>query len=97
MACAAIRSGGTAHTKLKNIGLSFVMGHQQGIDIAMRELPNGKKQHGIVAGSFYQHEMDYRGPQANNHWQGILMLHEVRDGTFDLMQVSLDFLRRKYG
>lgn len=87
---------GSALTKLKNIGLSYVMGHQQGIDVAMRELPNGKTQHGLVAGSFYQHDEIYRGPQANGHWNGIVMLHEVQDGQYDLMQISLDFLRRRY-
>ncbi len=88
---------GTAHTKLKNIGMTFVMGHQQGIDVAMRELPNGKKQCGVVAGSFYQHIEDYKGPQGNGHWRGCLMLHEVNSGDFDLMQISLDYLKRRYG
>lgn len=87
---------GTAHTKLKNIGLSFVMGHQQGIDVATRELPNGKRQFGIVAGSFYQHHEEYKGPQGNGHWQGCLMLNEARDGEFDLMQISLNYLKRKF-
>ena len=88
--------GGTAHNKLKNIGLSFTMGHQQGIDIAMRELANGTTQHALIAGSFYQHDEEYRGPQANRHWQGIVFKHEVRGGSYDLMQVSLDYLRRRY-
>lgn len=88
---------GTCITKLKNIGMSFVMGHQQGIDIAMRDLANGKKQHGLVCGSAYLHDEDYKGPQGNGHYQGLVMLNEVRDGSYDLMQVSLDFLRRKYG
>lgn len=88
---------GTAHTKLKNIGLSFVMGHQQGIDVATRELPNGRRQFGIVAGSFYQHHEDYKGPQGNGHWQGCLMLNEAQDGEFDLMQLSLNYLLRKFG
>lgn len=87
---------GTAHTKLKNIGLSFVMGHQQGIDVATRELPNGKRQFGIVAGSFYQHHEEYKGPQGNGHWQGCLMLNEAKDGEFDLMQISLNYLKRKF-
>lgn len=87
---------GTCITKLKNIGMSFIMGHQQGIDIAMRELANGKKQHGLVCGSCYQHDELYKGPQGNGHYQGIVVLNEVRDGGYDLMQVSLDFLRRKY-
>lgn len=87
---------GTAHTKLKNIGMTFVMGHQQGFDYAAREIASGKKQIGVVAGSFYQHKEVYKGPQGNGHWNGCLMLHEVKDGEFDLMQVSLDYLRRRY-
>lgn len=88
---------GTCITKLKNIGMSFVMGHQKGIDIAMRDLATGQKQHGLVCGSCYRHIEEYKGPQANGHYQGIVVLNEVKDGTYDLMQVSLDFLRRKYG
>lgn len=88
--------GGTCLSKLKNVGVSFTMGHQQGIDVAMRELANGKTQHGLVAGSCYQHEEEYRGPQANGHWNGIVFKHEVHDGQYDLMQVSIDYLRRKY-
>lgn len=90
--------GGTAHTKLKNIGMSYVMGHQQGLDVALRELPDGTQQIGIVAGSCYEHDEEYRGYQANGHWRGIVVLHEC-DGTgrADPMFVSIDYLRRKYG
>jgi hypothetical protein len=89
--------GGTAHTKLKNIGFTFVMGHQQGFDMATRALPNGTTQYGVVAGSFYQHDEVYKGHQRNAHWRGCLMLHEVQGGAFDLMQLSLDYLKRRYG
>lgn len=88
---------GQIDTILKNVGFSFVAGHQQGLKISRRELTNGKVHTGIIAGSFYLHNENYRGPQATNEWRGILVLHEVRDGNYDLMTVSLDFLRRKYG
>ena len=39
---------------------------------------------------------DYLGPQGNKHWRGCLMFHEVKDGQFDLMPVSLDYLNKKY-
>lgn len=44
----------------------------------------------------YIHDEDYRGPQSNNEWRGIFILHEVIDGDYSLMEVSLDFLCRKY-
>ena len=36
------------------------------------------------------------GNQGNNHWRGLVVLHEVKDGQFDEMFVSLDYLRKKY-
>ena len=42
--------GGTAHSVLKNVGLSLIQGHRQGKDIAARSLPNGKVQRALIAG-----------------------------------------------
>lgn len=89
--------GGTAHTKLKNIGLSFTMGHQQGIDYAIRQLPNRKLQYGLVAGSCYLHDEDYRGPQANSEWRGIVVKNDVKDGGYCIMPLDMDYLERRFG
>lgn len=88
--------GQSIDTRLKNIGFSFTMGHQQTFMSGQRFLNNGQRIRGIVAGSCYLHDEDYRGPQSNGEWRGILMKHEVRDGQYDLMEVSLDKLCRKY-
>lgn len=88
--------GGTAATKLKNVGFSFTQGHQQGLDMANRPLANGDMIRGIVAGSFYQHEEDYKGPQANNHWRGVIYKHEVHQGDYCIMELSLDYLMRNW-
>lgn len=87
--------GGQAATRLKTIGHSFIMGHQQTLDIAMRFVA-GRSHHGIIAGAGYLHDEKYLGPQGNSYWRGVLMLHEVRNGSFDIMTVSLDYLCRKY-
>jgi len=73
------------------------MGHQQGLSVAIRELADGTRHRGLVAGSFYQHSESYRGPQACYEWRGLLMKHEVSSGDYDLMEVSLNYLRRRYG
>lgn len=88
--------GGTALHKLAKIHQSFTMGHQQGLDVARVSLPGGRVIRGVVAGSFYQHDEGYIGPQAQNHWRGILVKHSVRDGNYDLMEVGIDYLLRKY-
>lgn len=89
--------GGMASTILKNVGHSFVVGHQQKLEVATRHLVTGQQQWGIVAGACYTHNEDYKGYQGNHHWRGVIMLHEVEDGSFDPMFVSLNFLRLKYG
>lgn len=88
--------GGKAHTRLKNIGFSFTMGHQQVKDEAEVYLANGQVIRGLIAGACYLHDEGYKGPQANHHWRGIVFCHEVRDGRYDLMEVSLDYLCRRY-
>lgn len=88
---------GKAASLLQRVGKSFVMGHRQELDFTARELCDGTRQIGIVAGAFYQHEEGYKGYQGNKHWRGIVVLHEAQDGWADPMMVSLDFLRRKYG
>ena len=88
--------GGNADCKLKNIGFSFTMGHQQGKHIAVRSLANGQIHNGLISGSCYLHDEHYIGPQAQNHWKGIIVKHEVRDGDYDIMIVSLSYLCKKY-
>lgn len=88
---------GSVDNMLRSIGHSFTMGHQQGKRMGSRELGNGDTQRGLVVGSFYDHQEDYKGPQGNHHWRGIIACHEVGGGTYDLMEVSIDFLRNRFG
>lgn len=76
---------------------SCVMGHVQKRDIAYDYTGDGKQITGIFAGTFYQHDEAYMNPQGNRHWRGCWMLHEVKDGEFDEMPVSLAYLRKRYG
>ena len=87
---------GMMETRLKNIGCSFTQGHSQEFAYGERQLPNGKRLHGLVAGAFYQHDEEYKGPQGNAHWRGVVVKNEVRDGEYDIMKVSLDYLLRRY-
>lgn len=87
--------GGTANNKLNHIGDPFVQGHVQGYDVGSKQYATGKIKQGIVAGSAYLHDEDYKG-MANSHWRGVLVLNEVRDGEFCVMPLTLDYLCRKY-
>lgn len=88
--------GQSMDTRLKTIGYSFTMGHQQGKQIGERTLTNGRRLRALVAGSCYLHDEDYLGPQGNNVWRGILVCQQVEDGSYNLMEVDLDYLCRRY-
>jgi hypothetical protein len=88
---------GAMDTMLKNAGFSFVAGHTQGLKMAKHFLSDGTARLGISAGSFYQHNEDYMGTQGNFHWRGIIMLNEVKNGSADICEVSLNFLLKNYG
>lgn len=87
----------SANMQLTKKHMSCVAGHQQGLQIATGHRADGKRLTSVIAGSCYEHDEDYLGPQGNRHWRGILMLHEVVDGEYDLSPISLNFLRKKYG
>ena len=55
-----------------------------------------QQQHGLVCGACYLHDEDNKGPQGNYHWRGIIVKHEVSNGAYDPMFVSLNYLCRKY-
>lgn len=86
---------GSIQNRLAKIGSSFVQGHQQGLLQGNVQYATGKIQHGIVAGSCYIHDEEYKG-MANAHWRGVVVLNEVRDGQFCEMPLTLDYLCRKY-
>jgi hypothetical protein len=87
---------GTAATRLKTLGHSFTMGHQQTLDYATRFLANGQQQCGLVAGAFYLHDEEYKTVQGNAHWRGVIVKHQVSNGSYDPMFVSVDYLCRRY-
>lgn len=87
---------GEIEGRIRQVGRSFVMGHQQGLRIG-HVYAGGERRIGVAAGSFYQHDEGYKGPQGNNsHWRGIVVLNDVEEGSADPMPVSLDYLCRRY-
>ena len=89
--------GGTIVNRLNHIGSSFVQGHQQGFLYASKQYPDHVK-HGLVCGRFYLHSETYRPDDVQEaEWNGVVVLNEVRNGTYDLMPLSMSYLSRKYG
>jgi hypothetical protein len=90
------RPASTAAAQLRKTNMSCIAGHQQGKQIAYATRADGSTITSIIAGSCYEHEEDYLGPQGNKHWRGFLMLHEVKNGAFDEMWVSLDYVNQRH-
>ena len=88
----------TASALLAKKHQSCIMGHVQGRQIAFATKADGTQITGIFAGGFYQHDEEYLYAQGNAQtWRGVWMLHEVNNGSFDEMPVSLSYLRNRYG
>lgn len=78
--------------------VSCVAGHTPGLDSYIH--PAGGAAgliRGTIAGSFYQHDEAYQGPQGNRYWRGCLMLHEVYDGYYSMLEISMEYLLARYG
>lgn len=90
------RPAGTAAAQLRKTNMSSIAGHQQGRQVAYASRADGSTITSIIAGSCYEHDEPYLGVQGNKHWRGAIMLHEVNNGSFDEMFVSLDYIKKNY-
>lgn len=88
--------GGSTDNRLNKIGRSHVQGHQVGFIYGNRVYPDGSTRHSLTCGSMYLHQEEFRGPQCNTHFRGVVLLNDVRDGDFDVMPLSLRHLCRKH-
>jgi hypothetical protein len=88
--------GGTITNRLGKIGGTFIQGHEQGRLYATQQYPDHVC-HGLVVGSFYLHNETYRpGDVQNSEWRGIVVLNEVQEGDFDIMPLSMSYLRKRF-
>jgi len=89
--------GGNALNQLKNVGVSYVVGHKQCLDMAIRPTLDGRHQIGIINGACYPFDEGYKGCQGNNHFRGLIMLNEVEEGFALPSPVSLKHMENQYG
>ena len=86
----------TAQMLLNKKHMSCIAGHQQGKQVAYGRKADGKGMTGIICGSCYCHSEEYMGPQGNNHFRGLVVCHDVIDGEFNEMFVSLEYLKANF-
>lgn len=89
--------GGSALSRLKNIGTSYVMGHVQTYDFCQRPLQlTGQMQLGLIVGACYEHDEGYKGVQGNHHFRGCVMLYDCADGYAMHKPIQLSYLKEVY-
>ena len=84
--------GGSAANQLKNVGASFCVGHKQTLEVAIQPVLDGSMRLGIICGAAYPFDEGYKGYQGNNHFRGVVMLHDAKDGFADPSFISTKFL-----
>ena len=87
------RAVSSARALLNKEHCSSIMGHNQKTDVAFQPTTH---QWAIFCGVCNLHDEGYLG-QGNRVRRQILVLHEVEEGRFDPMFVSLRFLEKAYG
>jgi hypothetical protein len=80
---------GTAQQMLNKLHMSCFAGHQQGRQVAYGKTASGKPLTAIICGSCYEHDEAYLGAQGNNHFRGLYVLNDVKDGSFNEVAVPL--------
>lgn len=76
--------------------MSCTMGHVQNWEMHREVRADGTPVLGLFVGSCYEHDEDYLGPQGNTYDRGIWVKHEVSEGHYHPMFVSLSYLKKKY-
>lgn len=84
--------GGTAASQLKSVGTSFCVGHKQTLEVAIQPILDGTMRLGIICGAAYPFDEAYKGHQGNNHFRGVVMLHDAKNGFADPSFISTKFL-----
>jgi hypothetical protein len=83
----------SARAMLMNEQSSCTMGHNQKFDVAIHPKTLYT---GLFCGTCYLHDERYLGHQGNSQKRGIVVKHEVEDGVYDMMVVSLKYLEKAY-
>lgn len=87
----------SAAALMRKLHMSAFAFHQQGRMIHFDRRADGSHMTTIISGSFYQHNYRYLSPFTNAHWRGAWFLHEMKDGRFDELALSINYLKRRYG
>ena len=87
-----------AASLIKKTLTSCVVGHNHTLDYAERTRGDGQKLMGLSAGCFVDPKMkfSYAGLSKMLWWNGVQVLHNVKNGSYDLETWSYDRLKKEF-
>lgn len=86
----------SARLMLQKKHMSCVAGHVQSHEIANMFKADGKEIVGLFCGTAYEGHHTYLGAQGQNHYRGVWILKNVKDGTFSPVPYTLEELKARY-
>lgn len=86
-----------ANALLTKLMMSATVGHIHLFDYAIRTKPDGSRCMALSPGCYFEHSMPFAIHTEYMYWRGVVMKHNVNDGVYDLEQISMNEIRRKYG
>ncbi len=86
----------SARLMLQKKHRSCVQGHVQHRDIAYSHTADGRELVGLFCGTAYRDHHDYLGNQGQDHFRGVWILKNVKDGSFEPVAYTLDELEERY-
>lgn len=76
---------------------SCTCGHIHTTDFHIRKSVEGRTMMGLVAGVYQDYDAPWAGNSNELWWKGVIVKHNVEDGSYEPQWVSLETLRKTYG
>lgn len=76
---------------------AYVVGHSHRLQFARALGPGKRPLHSMSVGCFFDEHESYAGDDNFEWWRGLVMLHDVVDGSYDVETWSMERLKRRYG
>jgi len=86
-----------ARALLKELHCSVVAGHSHKFSHWTEATGDNRVICGLVAGCYFEHEEDYAVQSNERWWRGITVLHNVKEGNFDIEKISIERIKARYG
>lgn len=93
----AISGEHPAYTLITKNFQSCVQGHTHVLDFCERTMADKRKVMSVICGVYQDYEAPWAGVVNDLWWRGLVILHNVENGAFDLETVSIERLRKVYG